>query len=110
MSEETSNSRPGVIKLFGMGGAGINLVKHFLPSNGKSETGHAIPQLIFGDTSRSNFTPDIPRESTFTAESVDGSGKIRSENYGPIVETVDAIMEQVTPGDLNVVVFSGSGG
>lgn len=109
MSDE-NKTRPGVIKLYGMGGAGINLVKHFLSSNGKSEPGHAIPQLIFGDTSHSNFTPDIPRESCFTPKSTDGSGKVRSQNYDPIVETVGQIVEQVPPGDLNVVVFSGSGG
>lgn len=97
------------IRLFGCGGCGTNIVNQFA---GRSEmNGHAtlIPTVI--DTSKSNLRgKDIAPENTYLFEGLDGSGKVRKENYQEINRNVKQMLVDLPPEQYNIVVFSASGG
>jgi len=97
------------LRIFGCGGAGINLVSHYFGKETAAGTAELAPALI--DTSRSNLRGrKIDEAATYLVEGLDGSGKIRSENYEEINKTIKQILVQIPPGDFNLVVFSASGG
>jgi len=98
----------GKIRIYGCGGAGINLTSHFinLPADGN----YAEVLAAMVDTSRSNISTDIAEDLCYILPEVDGSGKVRKENHEVIGGVVKQILLQHKPEDLNVVVFSGSGG
>lgn len=97
------------LRIFGCGGAGINLVSHYFGKESTAGTALLEPALI--DTSRSNLKGrKIDEDATYLVEGLDGSGKIRSENYDEINKTIKQILVQIPPGDFNLVVFSASGG
>lgn len=97
------------LRVYGCGGAGVNLVSHYFGKETVSGMAELAPALI--DTSRSNLMGrKIDEDATYLVDGLDGSGKIRSENYEEINKTIKQILVQIVPGDLNVVVFSTSGG
>jgi hypothetical protein len=97
------------LRIFGCGGAGVNLVSHYFGKETAAGTAELAPALI--DTSRSNLRGrKIDEAATYLVEGLDGSGKIRSENYEEINKTIKQILVQIPPGDFNLVVFSASGG
>ena len=97
------------LRVYGCGGAGINLVSHYFGRESGAGTAQLAPALI--DTSRSNLKGHhIDNDSTYLVEGLDGSGKIRSENYDEINKTIKQILVQIPAGDFNLVVFSASGG
>lgn len=98
----------GKLALYGAGGCGINIVKKFYGS--QPQSGLAELSFCFADSSRSNLTPDLDPKDCFLLPDVDGSGKIRKENYEAMRQVIQQVPIQYTPGDLNVVVFSASGG
>lgn len=98
------------INIYACGGAGINVAKFFESHRGRKEPGLASIDPIYIDTSLSNIDPILSEESTYIIEGLDGSGKIRSENYSVISESVLDILLKHPVGDLNIVLSSGSGG
>lgn len=103
-------NKAGKIRLYGTGGFGVNIVKHFEAAAGVQEEGHALPFPCYIDTSRSNLDEAINPEHLFILEDVDGSGKVRKEHHAEISKTIKKILEVHRPMDFNVVVFSASGG
>lgn len=100
----------GQLRLYACGGFGINIVSHFDHLAGANEPGLSIPHPVYIDTSRSNLHAGIKPEHVFILEDVDGSGKVRRENHEEISRTVKRIIQDHKPLDMNIVVFSASGG
>jgi hypothetical protein len=99
------------LRLIGCGGAGINLVSKFEDIKNKDTYNFAQMELCYVDTSSSNIrSKNIPEESLFLFEGMDGSGKIRSANASEVSKNSLAILQRFTPGAVNIVVHSGSGG
>ena len=97
------------VRLYGAGGAGINIVSHYTGRQSEPGCAEIMPALV--DTSRSNLkNREMPKDSTYLVEGLDGSGKIRAENHAEISKTIKQILVQIPPTDFNIVVFSASGG
>ena len=68
------------VRLYGCGGAGVNIVSNYATRGKEPGCAELIPSLI--DTSASNLrSREVPEESVYQVEGLDGSGKIRSENH-----------------------------
>lgn len=97
------------VRIYGCGGCGTNIANKFA---GRGEqNGHAtlVPTVI--DTSKSNLRgKDIAPENTYLFEGLDGSGKVRKENYQEINRNVKQMLVDLPPEQYNLVVFSASGG
>lgn len=98
------------IKLFCCGGAATNVGSHFVKYNNEKSPGFAKIETVFIDTSRSNLGSDIPQESIYLVDGVDGSGKKRISNYAAIAECSKEILHQFKPAGVNIVMHSLSGG
>lgn len=97
------------IRLFGCGGAGVNITSHYTGRSTAAGCAEILPALI--DTSQSNLKGrQLPEDATYLVEGLDGSGKIRAENHTEIAKTIKQILVQIPPTDFNIVVFSASGG
>lgn len=99
----------GKVTIYGVGGCGINIAKRFAVAS-QPQVGVADISVCFADTSRSNITKDMSIDDCYILPDVDGSGKIRKENYESITQIIQQIPIQFEPGDLNIVVFSTAGG
>lgn len=102
------------VTVYAVGGCGINIVSPLMMVAAKDAKGYA--DLTFGliDTSHSNL-PDVGADSHFyhigsRHELTDGSGKVRATNVDYAKQAVPHIVTKWEPGDLNIVVHSGSGG
>ena len=100
----------GNMRIYGAGGFGINIGSYFEPASGTIEPGHSAPHPVYVDTSRSNLHEDINPAHLFIMEDVDGSGKVRKENHEEISKNIKSLLQAHKPLDMNVVVFSASGG
>lgn len=100
----------GKVRLFCAGGAGMNIGKNLEVYRGVNEPGRAELFISYVDTSRSNFDDRVDQDSVYLIDGLDGSGKIRRENYQAISERIRDILQNFPPMDLNIVVSSGSGG
>lgn len=98
----------GNIRIYGAGGAGINIASQFLDK--PEQPGYATPHPCFFDTSRSNMKAGISEKDTYVIEGKDGSGKIRRENASEIAGVIKNALVKFKPMDFNIVVFSASGG
>jgi hypothetical protein len=98
----------GQMRIYGCGGCGTNIASNFINLPQEPFTAQISP--VFIDTSRSNLRPDIGEDSCYILKNLDGSGKVRSENYSEITNVVRDILFKHPPLDFSVVVFSGSGG
>jgi hypothetical protein len=101
------------VTVYAVGGCGINIVTPLMKVAAKTD-GYA--DLTFGmvDTSHSNL-PEAGFENSFIhvgsrRELTDGSGKVRKTNAQAAKQAVSDILNRWEPGDLSVVVHSGSGG
>ncbi len=100
----------GKITLLGCGGAGSNIVAHYADIAGKEIPGCAVIEPYYLDSSYANIKEGMDQERTFILEEKEGSGKIRTENRVELSRAVAPILKKFTPGDLTIVVSSGSGG
>lgn len=99
------------LSLYGLGGAGSNLVSHFVKYKSKESAGFAEIVPYFVDTSKSNkLNPSIPEECIYYVDGLDGSGKKRDSNYEILAEKSKEILHHFKPSDINVLVHSASGG
>jgi hypothetical protein len=97
------------IRIYGCGGAGVNIVSHYTGRQSEPGCAEIMPALV--DTSRSNLkNREIPQDATYLVDGLDGSGKIRAENHAEIQKTIKQILVQIQPTDFNLIVFSASGG
>jgi hypothetical protein len=104
--ENSLDRKPLTLRYWGCGGAGINIGAQYV--NMKTEPGCAAIIPAFLDTSLSNINPNWP--DVFITEGTHGSGGIRGENVEPIEGSIKSILNKISPGDINIVGFSGSGG
>lgn len=109
-----SDNQIGQLRVYACGGTGVNIAKQL--RYGVTE-GYAQLNPAYIDTSRANLDESISEEHVFVvprettgAHRSEGSGKDRTANEQVIYDAVPAIMSKFPPQDLNVVVFSGSGG
>ena len=101
----------GTMKLYLCGGASCNIGKTIY--NTKEAPGFANIEPCFIDTSLSNLmdmSEKIDEKDTYILEGVDGSGKWRKENASDISDNIKAALHKFPPRDINVVMFSLSGG
>lgn len=96
------------LNLYSCGGTGVNIGKHYL--NAIKEKNSAKISPIFIDTSNSNLDDGVASNMCFMLEGTDGSGKVRSENYAKISDSIKQLLLKFKPTEFNVVLFSGSGG
>ena len=109
MTQDT-NTPIGVLRLYGAGGAGTNIVGSWHSMDAQRQSGTATCLVAYADTSGANLTPDVEDKHTFRLADKDGSGGVRTENHVDIGRNVPAFLQKHPPGDLNVVCFSASGG
>lgn len=103
----------GKVKLYCCGGLGINVGSQLEQFRGGNETATATLDIVYTDTSKSNFNRNADRiniEHAYVIDGVDGSGKVRSENYEAITQHIKDLIHTHKPGDLNIVLSSASGG
>lgn len=101
----------GKMMIYACGGAGINIGSYFQQFQDiKTSEGFAQMNVVFIDTSASNFNDTIKQGNTYLVEGLDGSGKIRAENHREIAESIHDILMKYPPGDINIVISSASGG
>lgn len=106
-----SSVNQGKIVIYGCGGTGIANASPFEKYRNKDTPngyGQIVPVYI--DTTEGDLTESLPRDHIFVFEGLDGSGKVRAENSDVIKENTNKILQHFKPGDLNIVVSSGSGG
>lgn len=109
----TTVIEPGKVLLLGAGGAATNIIStHY----GIQQTdGFAEIHTCFADTSLSNVRDKIgtkiKEEDVFIIEgSEDGGGKLKRLNYESIQQSIKPLLLKFKPEDLNILVFSASGG
>jgi hypothetical protein len=116
MSNNEIVTRPlGTLRLYGAGGAGVNMTRHFHTAVGEIHPGMAQVHTAFIDTSRSNIPDALGDRDVFiltdsTGVLKDGGGKERSLNHPDIAANIKGLLAKFPPMDMNVVVFSASGG
>ncbi len=102
------SSRPvGTIRIFACGGGGINLGRDYLTPGHSADIANF--QVAFIDTSDSNLTDGL-ENNTWLFKDLDGSGKIRNSNDKTIAKAVPDILRKFQPADMNIVIFTASGG
>lgn len=101
-------NKKGTLKIYGVGGTGLNIVSHFL--NAPDLPDFAKIEVAFMDTSHANVTAKLSDSQYFIVPGVDGAGKIRGDVAGPVTKALPAALEKLPPGDFNVVVYSAAGG
>ncbi len=103
----------GQIRVYACGGAGINIGALLEKHRNAEDTAAAKLNITYIDTSKSNLARNrhsIADEHTYVIDGLDGSGKIRAENYEAIVQHSKDVLQAHKPMDLNIVVSSAAGG
>lgn len=100
----------GKARIYACGGAGINIGKKLEQFRGTSEVGVTDLDITYIDTSRSNLDATVSGDYCYLLDGLDGSGKIRRDNYHAISENTRKILQSFKPLDVNIVISSGSGG
>ena len=103
MNNANTNNSARVVQIYGCGGGGVNLARSYL-----TETGPAL-KVGLVDTSRANID-GLDESQFYLIDGVDGSGKLRSKNVAIIQRSTGTILSRFAPGDLNIVLYTGSGG
>lgn len=95
------------IRVYGCGGAGVNIASRYIGVEPEVGCAQILPALV--DTSQSNIR-DRKTDDVYLVKNLDGSGKYRAENYEAIQKSVKQILVDIVPGEFNIVVFSAGGG
>lgn len=106
----TPENLQGNVRLYACGGGGINVGHRFEKHRGQLDAGFATIDTAYIDTSMSNMRADIKAEHCYLLEGLDGSGKIRKENYQEIASRTRDILQRFQPADLNIVLSTAAGG
>lgn len=109
-TNELAQRRKYDVRVYAAGGGGTNIASTVEKFRNKNEPGFGNLDITYIDTSRSNLSKHIPSEACYLIDGLDGSGKIRSENYQQIAKVGRDILQQHRPGDLNIVLSTGAGG
>ena len=112
---EFEKTQKGKVRLYSCGGAGSNIGGLLEKHRNTDEIGFSLLDIVYIDTSKSNFKQHIDKSNAYliesnSGESLDGSGKVRKENHEEINDRIKAILQQFKPADLNIVLSSASGG
>lgn len=101
-----------VMNLYCCGGTGINIGKKLLGMTNSPGFAEIVPYLI--DTSKSNDKGTdhaLFENKIYRLEEADGNGKLRTNNYSSISDSINEILHYFKPSeDINVFVHSASGG
>jgi hypothetical protein len=100
----------GAIRVYAAGGCGINVASQIEKFRGNEEIGIAQLHISYIDTSRSNLAAGVPDSAVYLLKDLDGSGKIRKENYQQISAHTRDILQRHEPLSLSVVISSAAGG
>lgn len=100
----------GHVRLYACGGGGINVGFKLEQHRGHIEPGFADIQTVYIDTSLSNMKKGIDPACTYMLDGLDGSGKVRAENYQVISERIRDILQKHAPLDINIVLSTAAGG
>lgn len=96
------------VTIYGCGGTGINILKRLLRTDldGMAEVNEG-----YIDGSRSNVDDrNLDKDHWYFLDGVDGAGKIRASNYEVTDRSISDILLKIKPSELNLIIFSGSGG
>lgn len=115
MSEQNQvvpQAQRGQMVIYACGGAGINIGLNYEHYRDHKEPGMSDIDVVYLDTSTSNFKPIMMKEKIYLleGEGIDGSGKERKQNAGPIMKRGKEMLQRHKPGYINVVLSSASGG
>jgi hypothetical protein len=94
------------VNVVGCGGFGIKNLN--LPRKQPIAGAEYSPYYI--DTSASDLAPGQPRDNVYLIPNCDGSGKLPQLNYEKIVQAMPDIVTKFQPAEINIIVFSLSGG
>ena len=113
MSDTSTSSiapRPGTLRIYGCGGAGVNLASHFENAAGRPAAGMAVTYPAYIDTSRANLKGVSNEDYLYLVEDTDGAGADRRLIHEKVAPRVKEMLAKFEPMDLNVVCFSAGGG
>lgn len=110
MSEELTQKPIGKLTIYGCGGAGVKIASLFEPMRGNSEVGICDVSVTYIDTAFSDLPSNVSPKNTFLLKDSDGSGGLRRELSDDIIASVPQILKIHEPGDISIVISSGSGG
>lgn len=108
---ETIKPRARTIRYYACGGTGINLLRSHLEDSvlGQSDPLLGLEHYTYIDTSFANLH-NVATSDTYTLKGLDGSGSNRPKNAAAIKAILPQILLAHEPMDLNVFLFSASGG
>lgn len=104
------------VRLYGAGGAGINVVSSFMKDFEDTDLVRVMPAIYdTSESNRSRYEGIIDDNSVFVLKKAqedtsEGSGKHRLENGEAILSSIPGFLLDQRPGDFNIVCFSGVGG
>lgn len=109
MNEQLQPAK-GRARIYACGGAAINIVSQ-IPTLTVNPDLMADFEVVQIDTSKSNMTTRATNFESYllTMAGVDGGGKDRTENKDLIAEHTKPILKKHPPGDVNIVISTGSG-
>lgn len=99
------------LSIYGAGGAGINILKHFIPFESDGQQGmFPVTRKYALDSSDSN-SRDLPEDvQGYQVPGLRGAGKRRRTAYAGVEDKIADIVNSHKPSDFNIVIFSASGG
>ncbi|UKS72121.1 tubulin PhuZ [Klebsiella phage KpLz-2_45] len=102
-------SSNNTVTIYGAGGAGIDILTKLMRTD-LSELANVKEAYV--DGSRSNVSERSVQDPDkwYFLEGVDGAGKIRKTNYDVTNRSISDILFKLKPSDLNILIFSASGG
>lgn len=104
----------GQVRIFGVGGCGINIAHYFEEDRGTQQPGVAEAHITYVDTSLSAIPTNVSAEHFYKLQGADGetdgSGGKRSHNAEDIMERNKEILHKHPPLDLTIIVGSMTGG
>lgn len=97
------------VTIYGCGGAGVEILSKIMVTD---LSDFAIVHDAYVDGSRSNTDRVRPTDANkwYFLEGVDGAGKIRASNHEVTDRSISDILNKLKPSDLNILIFSASGG